>query len=165
VQGPSFVTPQEPNETSNQKSDSMTKVVEGKVERTHDFSTLETLKDIQEVWPHVVERVKSVRKLTWTLLSSGVLLEKFEDGILHLGFANAGAAESFTRSGSDKVLTEAFKDVAVGIKRTVVTVSGISQVLRDNQEVFEEVESENSISGKDLLVRELGATIISKSEN
>lgn len=151
-------------ESMKQRIEPTTQLVAKKEEGRSNHSTVKSLKEVERVWPQVVERVKSVRRLTWTLLSSGVSLEKFDDGILSLAFANGGAAESFSRSGSEEVLTKAFADIIDGIKQVVVTVGGTSSSSKMETEVFDENESENAMTGENLLMKELGATVISKDE-
>ena len=143
---------------------SATRVIETKVERRRVGVNPDSLEEIKKAWPEVVEKVKSARRLTWTLLSTGAYLEKFEDGILTLAFANSGAAESFSRSGSEEVLTKAFADLIDGIKQIVITVGNTLPNPRIEPEGFEE-ESEDMMTGAGLLMKELGATVISKEDN
>ncbi|MFM7463232.1 MAG: hypothetical protein ACKO29_04065, partial [Actinomycetota bacterium] len=93
-----------------------------KVVKKQSSNTAESLKDLERVWPQIIENVKGARRLTWTLLTTGVTLEKFQEGVLSLAFANSGAAESFTRSESDEVLKNACTEVISGVKQIVVAV-------------------------------------------
>jgi len=135
-----------------------------KVVKKQSSNTAESLKDIERVWPQIIENVKGARRLTWTLLTSGVTLEKFEEGVLSLAFANAGAAESFTRSESDEVLKNACTEVISGVRQIVVAAGSTSLNEKFESETVDEEESENALTGENLLMRELGATVISKDE-
>jgi len=135
-----------------------------KIVKKQSSNTAESLKDIERVWPQVIDNVKGARRLTWTLLTTGVTLEKFEEGVLSLAFANAGAAESFTRSESDEVLKNACTKVISGVRQIVVAVGSTSLDEKFESETVDEEESENALTGENLLMRELGATVISKDE-
>jgi len=135
-----------------------------KIVKKQSSNTAESLKDIERVWPQIIDNVKGARRLTWTLLTTGVTLEKFEEGVLSLAFANAGAAESFTRSESDEVLKNACTKVISGVRQIVVAVGSTSLDEKFESETVDEEESENALTGENLLMRELGATVISKDE-
>jgi DNA polymerase-3 subunit gamma/tau len=128
------------------------------------LNTVGSLQEIENVWPQIMENVKVARRLTWTLLSTGVTLEKFEDGVLTLAFVNAGAAESFTRSESAEIFQVAVSRVFSGVKQIAITVGGIPPIQKFDNEMVNEEESENALSGENLLMRELGATVISTDE-
>ncbi|NDA83037.1 MAG: hypothetical protein EBY01_08305, partial [Actinobacteria bacterium] len=126
-------------------------------------SVLGDLKDIERSWSRVLENVKNRRRLTWTLLSTGVSLTDFSDGKLSISFGNSGALDSFTRSGSEEILLGAFNETFTGVTGFSFSVGG---VVHSQDKVDESVEgSEDLVTGEDLLMKELGATIISKEEN
>jgi len=151
--GKAFAIPPASNAESTQK-----------IVKKQSSNTAESLKDIERVWPQIIDNVKGARRLTWTLLTTGVTLEKFEEGVLSLAFANAGAAESFTRSESDEVLKNACTKVISGVRHIVVAVGSTSLDEKFESETVDEEESENALTGENLLMRELGATVISKDE-
>lgn len=66
-----------------------------------------TLADVRRLWPEVVEATKSMRRVTWIHLSKNAQVVAFSDGVLTLGFANAGARSSFESGGSIEVVQEA----------------------------------------------------------
>ena len=126
-------------------------------------SVLGDLKDIERSWSRVLENVKNRRRLTWTLLSTGVSLTDFSEGKLSISFGNSGALDSFTRSGSEEILLGAFNETFTGVTSFSFSVGG---VVHSQDKVDESVEgSEDLVTGEDLLMKELGATIISKEEN
>jgi len=126
--------------------------------------TAGSLNDIERLWPQVIENIKGTRRLTWSLLTTGVTLEKFENGVLSILFANAGAAESFARSESEEILKNALANVIVGVQQITVTVGETSLFPKLASEVVDEEESEDALTGENLLMRELGATVISKDD-
>ncbi len=120
------------------------------------------LKDIERSWTRVLENLKNKRRLTWTLLSTGVTLTDFSEGKLSISFSNHGALDSFTRSGSEEILLGAFNEAFTGVTGFSFSVGGVVHV---QDKVDESVEgSEDLVTGEDLLMKELGATIISKEE-
>lgn len=120
------------------------------------------LKDIERSWTRVLENLKNKRRLTWTLLSTGVTLTDFSEGKLSISFSNHGALDSFTRSGSEEILLGAFNEAFTGVTGFSFSVGG---VVHSQDKVDESVEgSEDLVTGEDLLMKELGATIISKEE-
>ncbi|MFZ9910387.1 MAG: hypothetical protein ACO3EX_06660, partial [Candidatus Nanopelagicaceae bacterium] len=126
-------------------------------------SVLGSLSDIERSWTRVLENLKSKRRLTWTLLSTGVSLTDFSEGKLSISFGNSGALDSFARSGSEEILLGAFNEAFTGVTGFSFSVGGVVHV---QDKVDESVEgSEDLVTGEDLLMKELGATIISKEEN
>ena len=125
-------------------------------------SALGSLSDIERSWSRVLENVKNRRRLTWTLLSTGVSLTDFSEGKLSISFGNSGALDSFTRSGSEEILLGAFTETFNGVTGFSFSVGGIAHSEKREDESVE--ESEDVVTGEDLLMKELGATIISKEE-
>ncbi|QWC86663.1 DNA polymerase III subunit gamma and tau [Nocardioidaceae bacterium] len=70
-----------------------------------------TMADVRRVWPDVVEAVKERRRITWIHLTSNAQVLSVADGVLTLGFHNAGARDSFAGGGSPEVLRQAVIDV------------------------------------------------------
>jgi DNA polymerase-3 subunit gamma/tau len=68
-----------------------------------------TLVDLRRLWPGVLERVKSVKRMTWMLLSGNAQLKDLRDGILTIGFST-GARANFLKSGHDEILRQALID-------------------------------------------------------
>jgi DNA polymerase-3 subunit gamma/tau len=69
-----------------------------------------TLVDARRLWPGVLERVKSMRRFSWLLLSQNAQVKDLHDGIITIGFASAGAAKNFRSSGADEILHQALID-------------------------------------------------------
>jgi DNA polymerase-3 subunit gamma/tau len=73
-------------------------------------STL-TLVDVRRLWPDIVEATKQRRRLTWIYLTQQAQVVGVDDKILTLGFANAGARDSFDSGGSAEIVRQAAIDV------------------------------------------------------
>jgi DNA polymerase-3 subunit gamma/tau len=66
-----------------------------------------TVTDVRRLWPEVLEEVKGKRRFTWILLSQNAQVTEIRNGTLLLAMSNAGARDSFARSGNEDVLREA----------------------------------------------------------
>jgi DNA polymerase III subunit gamma/tau len=69
-----------------------------------------SLVDVRQLWPGVLDRVKSMRRYTWILLSQNAFVKDVGDRVLTIGLVNAGARDSFVRSGADEILRQAMID-------------------------------------------------------
>ena len=118
---------------------------------------------LRRFWPEVIENVKKRRRLTWSLLSASAQVLSVDEKTITIGIVNAGAKESFERSGSDAILREAFIDVT-GMDRAIVAVVDAPGAQAQAERTDEDPSDADQISGQELLMRELGAQIISKSE-
>jgi DNA polymerase-3 subunit gamma/tau len=79
------------------------------------------LADVRRLWPQILEAVKTKRRFAWIMLSQNAQVIAIDEQILTLGLVNAGARESFARSGSDEILREAMMDT-IGLNRRVEAV-------------------------------------------
>ena len=140
------------------------KKIEAQVRTTPKSSDLSSLR---RMWPEVIENVKKKRRLTWSLLSASAQIMNADDSTITIGIVNSGARDSFVRSESDVILSAAFNYV-VGIERKIEVIvdssinpdSSAAKTMR----VDEDPSDENQLTGKDLLMKELGARVISESE-
>ncbi len=80
------------------------------VPTTAGRSTL-TLVDVRRLWPDIVEATKQRRRLTWIYLTQQAQVIGVDDTTLTLGFANAGARDSFDSGGSAEIVRQAAIDV------------------------------------------------------
>jgi DNA polymerase III subunit gamma/tau len=122
---------------------------------------------LRRMWPDVIENVKRRRRLTWSLLSASAQIISVDDKHITLGIVNAGARDSFIRSESDAIVSDAFLEVA-GVKRKIEvivdsTVSPTSAASK-NARTDEVPDDETQLSGTELLMKELGAQVIAESE-
>ena len=140
------------------------KKIEAQVRTTPKSSDLSSLR---RMWPEVIENVKKRRRLTWSLLSASAQIIDADDSTITIGIVNSGARDSFVRSESDVILSAAFNDV-VGIERKIEVIVDSSINPNSNaaktMRVDEDPSDENQLTGKDLLMKELGARVISESE-
>jgi DNA polymerase-3 subunit gamma/tau len=68
------------------------------------------LVDVRRLWPGVLDRVKESRRYAWILLSQNAHVKDVHDAIITIGLVNAGARDSFVRSGADEILRQALID-------------------------------------------------------
>ena len=123
------------------------------------------LEGMQRNWPYVIEAVKKRRRLTWSLLSSSAHIVDYSGQKVIVSLSNAGALDSFMRSKSDEILRDSFKDVfSVELELEVLVGAKKSAEPIAEMERVEEDESIDQLSGEALLMRELGAQVISKDE-
>ncbi len=80
-----------------------------------------TLADVRRIWPDLLERVKSMRRFTWILLSQNAQVIGVDDKTLTVGFRSSGARESFLGGGSEEILRQAAIDM-IGADWRVETV-------------------------------------------
>jgi DNA polymerase-3 subunit gamma/tau len=139
------------------------KVTEGKPTPSLDIDVT----SLRRMWPDVIENVKKKRRLTWSLLSTSAQILAVDENRITIGIMNSGARDSFIRSESDVILADAFKEVT-GLKRiieVVVDASVISSAnLNQPQRADEDESDKNQLVGAELLMKELGAKVISESE-
>jgi DNA polymerase III subunit gamma/tau len=80
-----------------------------------------TLVDVRRLWPDIVEATKLRRRLTWIHLTQHAQVVAVDGDTLTLGFANAGACESFLKGGSVDIVRQAAIDV-VGADWTIEAI-------------------------------------------
>jgi len=117
---------------------------------------------LRRMWPEVIENVKKRRRLTWSLLSTSAQILALDDETITVGIVNAGARDSFVRSESDVILSDAFEEVT-GVRRKIAATVDSSVVTTTMVRADEDPNDANMLSGTDLLARELGAQVIRES--
>ncbi len=117
---------------------------------------------LRRMWPDVIENVKKRRRLTWSLLSASAQILGLDEQAITIGIVNAGARDSFIRSGSDQILADAFEEVT-GLKRKIECTVDPSVTGTQTARTDEDPSDENMLTGTDLLAKELGAKIIKES--
>ena len=118
---------------------------------------------LRRLWPDVIENVKKRRRLTWSLLSASAQVLAIDDQAITIGIVNAGARDSFVRSGSEEILAAAFQDVT-GLLRKIDVVVDPSISAPQYERTTEESTDADQLSGTALLARELGAQVIKEFE-
>ena len=113
---------------------------------------------LQKHWPEVIENVKQKRRLTWSLLSASARILSVDDTTITIAVSNSGAKDSFIRSASDAILSQAFQEVAGITKKIEIQVDSAADVVIPD--FVEDSESKPQLSAEELLAKELGAKVI-----
>jgi DNA polymerase-3 subunit gamma/tau len=80
-----------------------------------------SLVDVRRIWPQVLEAVMSKRRFAWVMLSQNANVHALEGSTLTIAMINAGARDSFVRSGCDEILRQSLIEV-LGVEWTIETV-------------------------------------------
>jgi len=129
----------------------------------HKPSGVADISTLRRLWPQVIENVKGKRRLTWSLLATSAQILSVDDENISIGIVNAGARDSFVRSESNSILSDAFEEVA-GVRRKIVAIVDSSVVTTTMARSDENPIDANMPSGTDLLVTKLGAKVIKESD-
>jgi len=119
---------------------------------------------LRRFWPEVIENVKKRRRLTWSLLSASAHVLSVDEKAITIGIVNAGARDSFTRSGSEEILRAAFIDVTGLDLKIECVVDASANISSPSSRAAEDPSDADQMSGQELLMRELGAQIISETK-
>jgi DNA polymerase-3 subunit gamma/tau len=117
---------------------------------------------LRRMWPEVIDKVKGKRRLTWSLLATSAQIISLDDENITIGIVNAGARDSFIRSESDVILSDAFEEVT-GVRRKIVATVDISVATTTMARSDEDPSDSDMLSGADLLASKLGAKVIKES--
>jgi DNA polymerase-3 subunit gamma/tau len=119
------------------------------------------------MWPDVIENVKKRRRLTWSLLSASAQILSIDEKAITIGIINAGARDSFIRSESEPILSDAFVEVT-GVRRKIEVIVDPSvnphSVANLTKQVDEDPNDPNQLRGTELIMKELGAQVIAESD-
>jgi DNA polymerase-3 subunit gamma/tau len=118
---------------------------------------------LRRLWPQVIENVKGKRRLTWSLLATSAQILSVDDENISIGIVNAGARDSFVRSESDVILSDAFEEVA-SVRRKIVASVDSTVATTTMARSDEDPTDANMLSGADLLASKLGAKVIKESD-
>jgi DNA polymerase III subunit gamma/tau len=129
----------------------------------HKPSGVADIASLRRLWPQVIENVKGKRRLTWSLLATSAQILSVDDENISIGIVNAGARDSFIRSESDVILSDAFEEVA-GVRRKIVATVDSSVATTTMVRSDEDPADANMLSGADLLASKLGAKVIKESD-
>ena len=129
----------------------------------HKPSGVADIATLRRLWPQVIENVKGKRRLTWSLLATSAQILSVDDENISIGIVNAGARDSFVRSESDVILSDAFEEVA-GIRRKIVATVDTSVATTTMARSDEDPTDANMLTGADLLASKLGAKVIKESD-
>jgi DNA polymerase-3 subunit gamma/tau len=142
------------------------KVVESKpVESkpaSHKPSGSIDITSLRRMWPQVIDSVKGKRRLTWSLLATSAQILSLDDENITIGIVNSGAKDSFVRSESDLILSDAFEEVT-GVRRKIVATVDSSVSTTTMTRADEDPGDKDMLSGADLLASKLGAKVIKET--
>jgi len=120
------------------------------------------ISSLRRMWPEVIENVKKRRRLTWSLLSTSAQIISLDDEVITIGMVNVGAKDSFIRSESDVILSDAFEEVT-GVRRRIAATVDTSITATTMAQNDEDPADANMLSGAELLASKLGAKVIKES--
>jgi len=129
----------------------------------HKPSGVADIATLRRLWPQVIENVKGKRRLTWSLLATSAQILSVDDESISIGIVNAGARDSFVRSESDVILSDAFEEVA-GVRRKIVATVDTSVATTTMARSDEDPTDANMLTGADLLASKLGAKVVKESD-
>ena len=129
----------------------------------HKPSGVADIATLRRLWPQVIENVKGKRRLTWSLLATSAQILSVDDESISIGIVNAGARDSFVRSESDVILSDAFEEVA-GVRKKIVASVDTSVATTTMARSDEDPTDANMLTGADLLASKLGAKVIKESD-
>jgi len=134
----------------------MNKSVQTKSSGSIDITSL------RRMWPQVIDAVKGKRRLTWSLLATSAQILSLDDENITIGIVNSGARDSFIRSESDVILSDAFEEVT-GVRRKILATVDSSVATTTMARADEDPTDNDVLSGADLLASKLGAKVIKES--
>nr|WP_232483570.1 DNA polymerase III subunit gamma and tau [Brevibacterium yomogidense] len=73
---------------------------------------------IRRGWPDVLVRLQQLRKLSYAIVSGNSFPQRFEGGVLYLGFSNPGSVQAFRRGPHAQFVSTAVED-SLGIRAEV----------------------------------------------
>jgi DNA polymerase-3 subunit gamma/tau len=116
---------------------------------------------LRRMWPQVIDAVKGKRRLTWSLLATSAQILSLDDENITIGIVNSGARDSFVRSESDVILSDAFEEVT-GVRRKILATVDSSVAITTMARADEDPADKDMLSGADLLASKLGAKVITE---
>jgi DNA polymerase-3 subunit gamma/tau len=137
------------------------KVVESKPVQ-HKSSGSIDITSLRRMWPQVIDSVKGKRRLTWSLLATSAQILSLDEENITIGIVNSGARDSFVRSESDVILSDAFEEVT-GVRRNILATVDSSVATTTMARADEDPGDKDMLSGADLLASKLGAKVIKES--
>jgi DNA polymerase-3 subunit gamma/tau len=166
IQTTPAVTQSAPIKEAKPVKEVVDKVVESKPVESksvqHKPSGSIDITSLRRMWPQVIDSVKGKRRLTWSLLATSAQILSLDDENITIGIVNSGAKDSFVRSESDLILSDAFEEVT-GVRRKIVATVDSSVTTTTMTRADEDPGDKDMLSGADLLASKLGAKVIKES--
>jgi DNA polymerase-3 subunit gamma/tau len=166
ISTPPVMTQSAPIKEAKPVKEVVDKVVESKpIENKpvqHKSSGSIDITSLRRMWPQVIDSVKGKRRLTWSLLATSAQILSLDDENITIGIVNSGAKDSFVRSESDLILSDAFEEVT-GVRRKIVATVDSAVAVTTMTRADEDPTDNDMLSGADLLASKLGAKVIKES--
>ena len=166
IQTTPAVTQSAPIKEAKPVKEVVDKVVESKPIETkpvqHKPNGSIDITSLRRMWPQVIDAVKGKRRLTWSLLATSAQILSLDDENITIGIVNSGARDSFVRSESDVILSDAFEEVT-GVRRKIVATVDSAVATTTMTRADEDPGDKDMLSGADLLASKLGAKVIKES--
>jgi DNA polymerase-3 subunit gamma/tau len=166
IQTPPAVTQSAPIKETKPVKEVVDKVVDNKPIVNKPVQTKSSgsidITSLRRMWPQVIDAVKGKRRLTWSLLATSAQILSLDDENITIGIVNSGARDSFVRSESDVILSDAFEEVT-GVRRKIVATVDSSVATTTMARADEDPSDNDMLSGADLLASKLGAKVIKES--
>lgn len=143
-------------EQVNENKPIVSKPIQNKANGSIDITSL------RRMWPQVIDAVKGKRRLTWSLLATSAQILSLDDENITIGIVNSGARDSFVRSESEVILSDAFEEVT-GVRRKIFAKVDSSVTTTTMARADEDPADNDMLSGADLLASKLGAKVIKES--
>jgi len=160
------ITQSSPIKEAKPVKEAVDKVVESKPIETkpvqHKPSGSIDITSLRRMWPQVIDSVKGKRRLTWSLLATSAQILSLDDENITIGIVNSGAKDSFIRSESDLILSDAFEEVT-GVRRKILATVDSAVAVTTMTRADEDPGDKDMLSGADLLASKLGAKVIKES--
>jgi DNA polymerase-3 subunit gamma/tau len=166
ISTPPVMTQSAPIKEAKPVKEAVDKVVESKPIENKPASNKSSgsidITSLRRMWPQVIDSVKGKRRLTWSLLATSAQILSLDDENITIGIVNSGAKDSFVRSESDLILSDAFEEVT-GVRRKILATVDSSVAVTTMTRADEDPGDKNMLSGADLLASKLGAKVIKES--
>jgi len=166
ISTPPVMTQSSPIKEAKPVKEVVDKVVESKPVESkpvqHKSSGSIDITSLRRMWPQVIDSVKGKRRLTWSLLATSAQILSLDDENITIGIVNSGAKDSFVRSESDLILSDAFEEVT-GVRRKILATVDSSVAVTTMTRADEDPGDKDMLSGADLLASKLGAKVIKES--
>jgi DNA polymerase-3 subunit gamma/tau len=155
---PPVITQSAPIKEAKPVKEVVDKVVESKPAQHNPSGSID-ITSLRRMWPQVIDSVKGKRRLTWSLLATSAQILSLDDENITIGIVNSGAKDSFVRSESDLILSDAFEEVT-GVRRKILATVDSSVATTTMARADEDPADNDMLSGADLLASKLGAKVI-----
>jgi DNA polymerase-3 subunit gamma/tau len=128
-----------------------------------------SLSDVTTMWPAILESLKSMSRVAWMVFSDSRPLS-LDAGVLAVGVPEESKVRNARSSGHAERLRQVIIDVMHADLQVDVVVTGSSSAPTNtgattgDEPSLDDSDSDDDVSGEELAMRELGATVIGEIE-